>query len=274
MFAIPFPAIDPVAIEIGPLAIRWYALAYVAGLLIGWRYVAWLVRLDPPVMERRHVDDLLVWMTLGIILGGRLGYVLFYRPGFYLENPEQILMVWQGGMAFHGGLIGAVVAIALFARGRGVSMLRVGDVVTCAAPIGIFFGRVANFINAELWGRPADVPWAVVFPTAGPMPRHPSQLYEAVLEGLVLAIVLFVLARRKEIRARPGLLAGVFFVGYAVARIFSEFFREPDAFLGFLVFGTTMGQVLSVPLLVLGIWLIRYARRHPPVSSTAGSAGA
>jgi phosphatidylglycerol:prolipoprotein diacylglycerol transferase len=241
---IPFPAIDPVLVEIGPFAIRWYALAYIAGLLLGWRYIVALLALVPAPMTRDHVDDFLVWATFGVILGGRLGYVLFYRPEFYLANPIEILYVWQGGMSFHGGLLGVATSVWLYCRRRGLRLLAVGDLVACAAPIGLFFGRIANFINAELYGRPADVPWAMVFPTGGPMPRHPSQLYEAALEGALLFAVLAVLVRRDAVRQRPGILFGTFLVGYGLARSAAEAFREPDAHLGFLAGGMTMGLVV------------------------------
>ena len=267
MMAIAFPNIDPVAIEVGPLAVRWYALAYVAGILLGWWVMARLARLPGPrgeaLMSRRAVDDFVVWATLGIVLGGRVGYVLFYQPLFFVEHPGQIFAVWQGGMSFHGGLIGVVTAIWLFARRSGLSFLSVGDLVTAVVPIGLFFGRLANFVNGELWGRPSDVPWAMVFPRGGDMPRHPSQLYEAGLEGVILFAVLMFLVFRLDVLKKPGLLAGAFLSGYAIARIISELFREPDAQLGFLFAGTTMGQLLSVPLLLVGMYLIWRAKSAP-----------
>lgn len=262
---LPYPDIDPVAIQIGPLAIRWYALAYITGLLGGWWYMRWMVRRPPHAMSVPAVDDFLVWATFGVVLGGRLGYVLFYKPLFYLENPAQIFAVWEGGMSFHGGLLGVVVAVLWFTRRRGLNLLQVGDLVACAAPIGLFFGRIANFINGELFGRPApDVPWAMVFPGGGPIPRHPSQLYEAGLEGLLLFLVLHLAWRRPAIRMRPGMLFGIFLAGYALARIVAEFFRSPDAHLGFLAGGATMGQVLSLPMLLAGILLILWARGSKP----------
>ena len=260
MFAIAFPAIDPVAVEIGPLAIRWYALAYVAGILIGWRYMVILTRRWPAGVTPRDIDDFVLWATLGIVLGGRLGYVLFYRPGDYVADPLSAFALWQGGMSFHGGLCGVVLAAILFAWRRGIPWLSLGDLVGAAAPIGLFFGRLANFVNGELYGRPSAVPWGMVFPGAGPEPRHPSQLYEAALEGLVLfavcaAAVFF--ARGLE---RAGLVSGVFLAGYGLARIVAELFRQPDAHLGFLIGGATMGQLLSIPVLIAGLWLIRRAR--------------
>ena len=256
MFAIPFPAIDPVLISIGPLAIRWYSLAYIAGILIGWRYIVGLAKQKPGVIDNAAIDDLIVWLVFGIILGGRLGYVLFYKPGYYLANPIEALYVWQGGMSFHGGAIGVILALAIFSRKRGVAMLPLADLVACAAPIGLFFGRIANFINGELFGRPSDVAWAVVFPRGGNEPRHPSQLYESFLEGLVLFLILAALWRFTRLRDRPGALGGAFLVGYGVFRVIVEQFREPDAHLGFLIAGATMGQLLSLPLVVVGVWLL------------------
>jgi phosphatidylglycerol:prolipoprotein diacylglycerol transferase len=262
MLAIPFPAIDPVAIAIGPFAIRWYALAYIVGLLLGWRYCLWVAKRPPAVASPAAIDDFLVWATLGVVLGGRLGYVLFYKPHEYFENPIEILQLWHGGMSFHGGALGVIAALWLFCRQRSLSFFAFSDIITSAVPIGIFFGRVANFINGELWGRPSDVPWAMIFPNAGFEPRHPSQLYEAGLEGIVLFLILFGLLRWTEIRERPGALSGVFLIGYALARIFVEFFREPDSFMGFLWFGATMGQLLSLPVLLFGLWLVWSAKRE------------
>src|SRR5215212_9748969 len=193
LFAIPFPMIDPVLVQIGPFAIRWYALAYIAGIVLGWLLARRTVALPPAVATREQLDDVVTWITLGIILGGRLGYVLFYRPGHYLANPLEIFAVWQGGMSFHGGAAGVILAIVLFARRRGLDMLTLADRTTAVVPIGLFFGRLANFINGELWGRVTDVPWAMVFPHAGPEPRHPSQLYQAGLEGVALFVLLNVL---------------------------------------------------------------------------------
>ncbi len=260
-FVIPFPSIDPVLIEIGPIAIRWYALAYVVGLLLGWRYMRWLAKAPPRPIEPQNVDDFLVWATLGVVLGGRLGYVLFYQPAYYLSNPIEILATWQGGMSFHGGFLGVVIAAILFARRRGIPMLAFGDLIACAAPIGLFFGRLANFVNSELYGRVSDVPWAMVFPTdRDGLPRHPSQIYQAVLEGAVLFAVLFFLSRRGQVRARDGVLTGVFLIGYALARSIGEVFRQPDAQIGFLLGGSTMGQWLSLPMLVVGLCLVARVR--------------
>ena len=265
MFApavLPYPEIDPILFQIGPLAIRWYALAYITGLLLGWRYVLRLNRGPAGIMEDRQIDDLLVWMTLGVVFGGRLGYVLFYNLPYYAVRPLEIFAVWQGGMAFHGASLGVAVAVLGFAWRHQLAPLRLGDLIVPAVPAGLFFGRLANFINGELYGRPSDVPWAMVFPGGGPLPRHPSQLYEALLEGAVLFAILWWLARRPPGFARPGFLTGVFLVGYALARGLVELFRQPDAQLGFLLAGSTMGQWLSLPMLLAGLVLIALAFRR------------
>jgi phosphatidylglycerol:prolipoprotein diacylglycerol transferase len=259
-FVIPYPSIDPVLFALGPFVVRWYALAYIVGLLAGWRYVRWLAAHPPAVAGARDIDDFLVWATLGVVLGGRLGYVIFYQPGYYLANPLAVLAVWQGGMSFHGGLLGVVVAAYAFVRRRGIGGLAFADLLACAGPIGLFLGRLANFVNGELFGRATDVPWAMVFPRGGPEPRHPSQLYEAALEGAVLFLVLHVLWRQEALRRRPGVLGGAFLVGYGLARGFAEMFREPDAHLGLFWGGTTMGQWLSLPMLAAGAWLIWRAK--------------
>ncbi|MBB6306830.1 prolipoprotein diacylglyceryl transferase [Xanthobacter tagetidis] len=266
--ALPFPAIDPVLVHVGPLAIRWYALAYIAGLVLGWLYARWLVA-RPALwggtspMRPQDLDDALFWATLGVILGGRLGYVLFYNPAYFAANPADIVAVWKGGMSFHGGLAGTIVALVLFAHARGIRIFSLLDVAGVVAPLGLLFGRIANFINGELWGRPADVPWAVVFPTGGNVARHPSQLYEAALEGLVLFLVMLLVVRLGGLK-RPGVAAGIFGIGYGLGRITGEFFREPDAQLGYLAFGTTMGMWLSVPVVLAGLALLLYALRRRP----------
>jgi phosphatidylglycerol---prolipoprotein diacylglyceryl transferase len=260
IFTILFPAIDPVAISFGPIAIRWYALAYIVGLLVGWRYCMALANRPPHLVGRQDVDDFLVWATLGVVLGGRIGYVLFYKPGYYVFHPLEALYVWHGGMSFHGGAIGVTITIVLFTRARRTPLFAFSDIITEAIPIGLFFGRIANFINGELYGRPSDVPWAMVFPNGGPVPRHPSQLYEAFCEGILLFLLLFV-AERLGLRHRPGVVTGLFLAGYAVSRMSGELFREPDVQLGYLMFGTTMGQLLSIPLLIAGIVIILWAQR-------------
>jgi len=262
-FALPFPMIDPVLVQIGPFAIRWYALAYIAGIVLGWRLARRLVVLGPKVATTEQVDDFVTWVTLGIILGGRFGYLIFYRPDIFLRAPWEILYLWQGGMSFHGGALGVIVALYFFTRRQGLDWVAFSDRVVCVVPIGIFLGRLANFINGELWGRVADVPWAMVFPGAGPDPRHPSQLYQAGLEGLCLFILLMVLVYRPSVRARVGVLSGVFLAGYGVARFIGEFFRQPDAQLGFLFAGATMGQLLSLPMVAVGAWLVVRGMRRP-----------
>jgi phosphatidylglycerol:prolipoprotein diacylglycerol transferase len=262
LLAIPFPAIDPVAVAAGPLVVRWYALAYIVGLLSGWRYCLMLADRPPRLVERRDIDDFLVWATLGVVLGGRIGYVLFYQPGYYLAHPLEVLYLWHGGMSFHGGALGVTIAIFLFTRARRLPIFAFSDIIAEAIPIGLFFGRIANFINGELFGRETDVPWAVIFPNGGPIARHPSQLYEAVCEGLLLFLLLL-WAEHRGARRRPGIVTGLFLIGYAVARMSGELFRQPDAQLGFLVFGTTMGQLLSIPVLIAGVFLIWWAVRKP-----------
>ncbi|WP_395698542.1 prolipoprotein diacylglyceryl transferase [Methylocella sp.] len=268
-FLLAYPVIDPVLVSIGPLPIRWYALAYIVGLVLGWAYVRalaasaalWRGAARP---DAETVDDLLLYAALGVVLGGRLGYVLFYNPAYYLAHPLEVVKVWEGGMSFHGGLFGAGVGVFLLARRRALSALTLADVAAAAAPIGLFLGRLANFIKPELWGRPGDVPWAMVFPGAGPLPRHPSQLYEAALEGLVLFALLYVAVRCGAL-ARPGLVAGLFAIGYGCARIACEFFREPDPQLGFLFGGATMGMLLSLPLIAVGAGLLAHALRREAV---------
>lgn len=266
LFAIPFPPIDPVLIQLGPLAVHWYGLAYVVGILIGWWYARRLVanqRLwnGASPMVPSDLDDFLVWAVIGIIVGGRLGYVLFYDFAAFVANPLRIAMLWTGGMSFHGGLLGTIVAMLLFARSRGFSAFSLFDVIAASVGPGLFLGRIANFINQELWGRPTDVPWAVIFPAAGPEPRHPSQLYEAVLEGLMLFLLLRILTHRFAMLRRPGLVAGAFVAWYAVSRILVEFVRTPDPQLGYLAGGwLTMGMVLSLPMLAIGIWAMARAR--------------
>jgi phosphatidylglycerol:prolipoprotein diacylglycerol transferase len=265
--AIPFPAFDPVAIAIGPITIRWYALAYLCGLLIGWWYARSLAKLPPRAVTPQDVDDFLTPATLGVILGGRLGYVLFYKADYYFAHPLQALEIWHGGMSFHGGLLGVIVAGVLYCRLRKLRTSAFADLIFTVAPIGLCLGRLANFVNDELPGRVTDVPWAVVFPGYGPEPRHPSQLYEAAMEGVALFIILGVLVRWKAVRSRPGLLSGAFLVGYAIFRSTGELFRQPDAFLGFIIGGVTMGQVLCVPMFVAGVWLIVRALRRPQLAT-------
>ena len=253
-----FPNLDPVAIQLGPLAIRWYALAYIVGIILSWRLMRRLVALAPEVATTTQVDDFVSWATLGVVLGGRLGYCLFYQPSVYLADPIGILRVWTGGMSFHGGMLGVAIAILLFCRHHRIPILGFSDRLAVCAPIGLGLGRVANFVNGELWGRPASqsLPWAMIFPRADAVPRHPSQIYQALMEGLILFLVMILLSRHETIRSRFGLLTGIFLIGYGMARIIGELFREPDDFLGFLWLGATMGQLLSLPMIVAGSWLV------------------
>jgi len=265
---IPYPHIDPVLVHLGPLAIRWYALAYIGGILLGWVYARAIIRNgrlwggEAP-FSVAEFDDFLLWVTLGIILGGRVGYVLFYNLPLFAAHPLQVFELWSGGMSFHGGFTGCVVAVCAFGWKRRISILSLGDITCAVGPIGLFLGRIANFINGELWGRPADVPWAMIFPSGGNIPRHPSQLYEAGLEGLVLLALLALMVRLGALQ-RPGLIIGSFACLYAVFRSFAEVFREPDAQLGFLWGGATMGQLLSIPLFAAGACFIWYALAHRP----------
>ncbi len=296
-YYINFPDISPeiFSITLGPvtLALRWYALAYIAGFLLAWWWIKAMIRrphlwpADKAPMNERQLEDLLTWVILGVILGGRLGFVLFYQPAYYLQNPIDILKVWQGGMSFHGGFLGVIVAGVLYARKYRLPVASLGDAFAVTAPIGLFLGRIANFINGELWGRPTTVPWAVLFPDSralqcppdwqGLCTRHPSQLYEAGLEGLVLGLVMFWLAYRRGWLKRPGQMIGVFFIGYGAARSFVELFRQADAQFatpanpwGHVIrfgsnpdsWGLTMGQTLSLPMIVIGILVILWARRR------------
>jgi phosphatidylglycerol:prolipoprotein diacylglycerol transferase len=267
---LPFPAINPVLIHLGPLAIRWYALAYIVGIIAGWYYARVIIASERLWGGRAPLtvvafDDFIVWITLGIILGGRTGYVLFYNLPHFLENPLQIFELWNGGMSFHGGVLGCCVAIILFALLRRIPVLSLADLTAAVAPIGLFLGRLANFINGELWGRPTDVPWAMIFPNGGPVARHPSQLYEAALEGVVLFILLGLMVRAGWLK-RPGVIAGSFALGYGIARIICEFFREPDVQVGFLWGGLTMGMLLCIPLMLGGIAILAFAFRRKPLT--------
>ncbi len=271
LFALPFPTIDPILIQIGPFAVRWYALAYIAGIFLGWWYAKRLVG-NPRLwgaagapMKPSDIDDFVVWAAVGIIVGGRVGYVLFYDLPLFAANPMQILEVWHGGMSFHGGFLGTTLAMILFARARRFPIWSLFDVIAPSVTFGLFFGRLANFVNGELWGRPADVPWAMIFPNADGQPRHPSQLYEAGLEGIVLFLFLRLLTHRYHRLATPGFVSGGFVAGYGVARTFVEFFRQPDIQIGYLAGGLTMGMLLSVPMILIGIaTMIWSARRAAP----------
>jgi phosphatidylglycerol:prolipoprotein diacylglycerol transferase len=274
LFAImPYPEIDPIAFSVGPVAVHWYGIAYVVGIMLGWVYARRLIETprlwasDAP-LSRTQLDDFLVWAAVGIILGGRIGYILFYDFPNVAADPLRALQVWNGGMSFHGGLAGTTLAMILFARRNAIPMWSLFDIVAAVVPIGLFFGRIANFVNGELWGRLSDAPWAVIFPEAGPFARHPSQLYEAGLEGIVLLAVLAIAIYRFGALKRPGIVTGIFVAGYALSRITVEFFREPDPQLGYLFGGwLTMGMLLSLPMLALGLWAILRARAARPASA-------
>ncbi|OPF92256.1 prolipoprotein diacylglyceryl transferase [Rhodopseudomonas palustris] len=281
-FAVAFPVFDPVAVAIGPFAIRWYALAYIAGIVIGWLYARMLLQRQrlwggPSPISLEAFDDFILWVTIGIILGGRTGYVLFYNLDFFIRHPAEIFELWKGGMSFHGGFMGCVAAVVLFGWKRKVPILSLGDITCAVGPIGLFLGRIANFINGELWGRPADasVPWAMVFPNAGPLPRHPSQLYEAGLEGIGLFVILALMIRAGALK-RPGLIIGAFLTFYGLARITGEFFREPDPQLGFLWGDMTMGMLLSIPMVIVGILVMittwRRGRGAPAAATPSSEA--
>lgn len=255
-----FPQIDPVIFEIGPLAIRWYGMMYLLGFGAAYLLIRHLIHLRNVPLEIDKVSDLLFYCILGVIVGGRLGYVLFYNPGWYLSHPLDALAIWQGGMSFHGGLLGVIAAVVLFCRRHKLSILLIGDIMVTASTVGLGLGRVGNFINAELWGRVTEQPWGVIFPGAGPYPRHPSQLYEAVLEGLVLFVILYVMHRRAVATGVPFFS---FFLGYGSFRFLVEFFRQPDAHLGYLWSGATMGQLLSLPMILFGLGgLVMIARKR------------
>lgn len=267
---IPFPGVDPVIVQFGPFAVRWYAVAYIVGLVFASWYMKRLVSTPrlwgsvKPSMTVEQVDDFFVWSVLGVVLGGRLGYVLFYKPLFYLGHPLEIVKMWDGGMSFHGGFLGVVVACLLFGRKIGCSLDRMLDLGAASVPVGLGLGRLANFVNGELWGRPTDLPWGIVFPHDQlQLPRHPSQLYEAALEGLVLFLAVRIATHHYGALQHPGRAAGVFALVYGLSRIFSEFFREPDAFLGYFGGFATMGMMLSLPLCAVGVWLLIRSRGAP-----------
>lgn len=260
-----YPNINPIALQLGPLSIHWYGLAYVAGILLGWRYALWLIKKQPLKITPQNLTDFISFATIGIVLGGRLGHAIFYAPEYYFHKPWEILFLWQPGMAFHGGLLGFLGASLWFCRKHKTSFLELMDLAACASPIGIFFGRLANFINGELWGRETGHNWGMIFPHVDALPRHPSQLYEALSEGLFLFLILFGIARFTAWRQKhQGSLAGSFLIGYAIARIIVECFREPDQHIGYLLWGTTLGQWLTLPLLLFGFGLIVFAQKKAP----------
>jgi len=254
-----FPAFDPVIFRLGPLAVRWYGLMYLVGFLSGYFLIRSLARQRRLPLDNDGISDLLFYAVLGVILGGRLGYVCFYQPAYYWQHPLQIFSVWEGGMSFHGGLLGVTVAGVIFCWRRRIPLLLTADIVATASTVGLGLGRVGNFINAELWGRTTTLPWGIIFPGGGPLPRHPSQLYEAVLEGPVLLLILLLLHRRQP---KPGIPFFAFFLLYGAMRFTVEFFRQPDAHLGFLWGGATMGQLLSLPMIAIGLVGLYWAQRR------------
>jgi phosphatidylglycerol:prolipoprotein diacylglycerol transferase len=254
-YALIFPNIDPVMLSVGPLKIHWYGVAYAVGIMLGWWYAIYLAERFKTSLNRQLIDDSIFWILGGIIIGGRLGHIVLYDPIHYIKAPWEIIMVWKGGMSFHGGLAGVLIALALYARKHSLVYLSLLDAFAASAPIGFFLGRMANFINGELFGRPTDVPWGMVFPNGGEWPRHPSQLYEAFCEGILLFLVLTYCWRFTRLPKTPGRLTGVGLLGYGLARIFCEFFREPELF-GLMLGGITWGQVLSLPLVVSGLLLL------------------
>lgn len=257
-----FPQFDPVALQLGPIAIRWYALSYIAGIILGWRLCAHIIRRWPGKISFAQLDDFVTWLVVGVIVGGRLGQVLLWDPGYFAARPWEIFFIWRGGMAFHGGLVGVIVAIAIFARYHKIPPLALSDLVGVATPIALFLGRIANFVNGELWGRPTDGTWGVIFPHVDALPRHPSQIYEAALEGALLFLVMLIALSKPDWRERTGRLTGLFLAGYAVARAIGEFFREPEVDLGALGF-VTWGQILCIPMFAFGLFLIRRAKPGP-----------
>ena len=273
LFVIPFPVVDPVAFSIGPVSVRWYGLAYLAGILAGWLYGRRLVsRADlwngNPPMTVRQADDFLLWITLGIVVGGRLGFVLFYEPSYFWQNPMQIPALWNGGMSFHGGLLGVVIAVYLFAKAQRINPLSLGDIASAATPFGLFFGRVANFINSEVYGRPTDVPWAIVFPGVDDLPRHPSQLYEAALEGVVLFIILRIATHYYKELNRAGTVFGLFLILYGIFRsVIEEVAREPHPGHPLDIGILTPGMAYSIPMFLIGVWLIWRARRKAALAA-------
>jgi phosphatidylglycerol:prolipoprotein diacylglycerol transferase len=252
------PQIDPVAFSIGPLAVRWYGLMYLAGFAAGWWLGQRRIKAGGAPITRQQFDDLIFLAVLGVIIGGRLGYVLFYKPGYYAAHPLEIFAVWQGGMSFHGGLLGVMLAMWIAARRHRVHFLSLMDFVAPLCPLGIAAGRLGNFINGELYGRVTDLPWGMVFRGAGDLPRHPSQLYQAALEGFALFVLLWWFSSKPRTR---GQVSALFLIGYGTFRFIAEFAREPDAFLGLLAFGLTMGQWLCIPMVLGGLWLFAWSRR-------------
>lgn len=251
-----FPQIDPVLFHIGPLSVHWYGISYMVGILLAWQYAVWIAKHYELSITKKQIDDFLMWALAGVVLGGRLGHILFFELDRYLDHPLEIFMTWKGGMSFHGGMLGVVIAILIYCRKEHIPIFRFADILAAVTPIGLFLGRIANFINGELFGRVTDVSWAMVFPYGGPYPRHPSQLYEAALEGLALLIILHIGWRIASLRDIPGRLTGIFLLGYGLARTIVEYVREPDAMHSFLGLDLTTGQLLSLPMILVGLIFI------------------
>ena len=259
--SLPFPNFSPIALSLGPLNVTWYGISYAVGIFLAWRYSLYLLKKHPSLsLTSKTFDDFIAWAIFAVILGGRLGYILFYRPLYYLNHPFEILYTWEGGMSFHGGLLGVLITAFFFCRSKKIPFLHFTDFLACAAPIGIFLGRLANFVNGELFGRVTSVSWGIYFPKGGNLPRHPSQLYEAFFEGFCLFLVLFFLARRDSSWKKNGFLTGCGLIGYGLLRIGCEFFRLPDAYLGLFLQNFTWGQFLSLPMILLGALLLKKRR--------------
>lgn len=268
MSAFIFPDIDPVAFHLGSLAIRWYGIAYLAGILLGWRYALWLVRKSGSGVAPQIFDEFIPWAVIGIVAGGRLGQVLFYNSAYYFQNPLKIFALWEPGMSFHGGLIGIVLSILWFCKRKKINPLAMGDIISVATTIGLFFGRLANFVNGELWGRPTEMPWGVIFRHVDPLPRHPSQLYEASLEGFGLFVLLTLISlKTKLIQKRPGAVFAIFLLGYSVSRIIIEFFKEPESYGDYFWWGTTRGQWLTLPLMAAALFILKITKSKAPENS-------
>lgn len=261
--ALEFPQIDPVALSLGPFDIRWYALAYLSAFLLGWGYCKYLIgnaiNAKPETPSKDDIDDFISWAIIGVIIGGRLGYVLIYQPAYYFSQPMDIIKLWEGGMSFHGGLFGMILSMFIYSRIKNILFFNLADTVACAAPIGLFFGRIANFINSELYGRISTEPWAIIFPNGGGLPRHPSQIYEALLEGMLLFFIMLILALKFKILNKPGMASGIFLIFYSVFRTVAEFFREPDIQIGLFFNAVSMGQILSIPTFIIGCILILFS---------------
>jgi phosphatidylglycerol:prolipoprotein diacylglycerol transferase len=257
-----FPQIDPVALHLGPVAVHWYGIAYIVSLLVGWQYAIWIANRFSPTITKAQINDFMLWALGGIVIGGRLGHILFFEFDKYLAHPQEIFMTWKGGMSFHGGILGVTIAILAYCYKNHISSFRFADILAAITPLGLGLGRLANFVNSELFGRVTDVSWGIIFPNGGPFPRHPSQIYEAFLEGFVLLILMHISWRIPALRNVPGRLTGIFLLGYGLARTLVEFVREPDTFYTLFGLDLTTGQVLSLPMIIAGILFIWQPTRY------------